>query len=403
MEVISNFWMLIKEFSPYLILGCLISGILSVFLTVEIVQKYLGKKTISSVFIASFLGVPLPLCSCGVIPVSAYLSKHGASKGSVTSFLISTPQTGIDSIFITYGMLGPIFAIYRPVIAFLSGIIGGSLVHALDDDEVVNETAVCEEDCCDDSHSTSMIYKIFHYGFVRLPQDIASPLVIGIVLSSLIIVFIPSNYFDFVGQGILGMLIMLLLGLPTYVCATASVPLAFALYTKGFSLGAMLVFLMTGPATNITTMSVIYKILGRKNLLIYLGSIIFCSIGAGLILDFFIAPDQIEISNYTVHHLIGPWMQVFCSILFIGVLINSFKIKYFSKSTKSDNLLNVLYIEGMTCSHCVDSVKKSLSKLKKITQINVELSSGKIEYKGTKESIGLVEEVIHSLGYKIKS
>ena len=123
MELISNFWMLIKEFSPYLILGCLISGVLSVFLTVEIVQKYLGKKTISSVFIASFLGVPLPLCSCGVIPVSAYLSKHGASKGSVTSFLISTPQTGIDSIFITYGMLGPIFAIYRPIVAFYQELL----------------------------------------------------------------------------------------------------------------------------------------------------------------------------------------------------------------------------------------------------------------------------------------
>ena len=402
MEVISNFWMLIKEFSPYLILGCLISGILSVFLTVEIVQKYLGKKTISSVFIASFLGVPLPLCSCGVIPVSAYLSKHGASKGSVTSFLISTPQTGIDSIFITYGMLGPLFAIYRPVVAFLSGIIGGSLVHALDDDEVENEGAICEQDCCDDSHSTSIIYKIFHYGFVRLPQDIVNPLVIGIALSSFIIVFIEPDYFNHVGQGILGMLIMLILGLPAYVCATASVPIAFALYTKGFSLGAMLVFLMTGPATNITTMSVIYKILGKKNLLIYLGSIIFCSMGAGLILDVFIAPGDIKVSDVPVNHFIGPWMKKFCSILFIGVVINSFRIKYFSKSTKSDNLLNVLHIEGMTCSHCVDSVTKSLSKLKNITQINIELSSGKIEYKGTKESIGLVEEVIHSLGYKIK-
>lgn len=403
MEVISNFWMLIKEFSPYLILGCLISGILSVFLTVEIVQKYLGSKSISSIFIASFLGVPLPLCSCGVIPVSAYLKKHGASKGSVTSFLISTPQTGIDSIFITYGMLGPIFAIYRPIVAFLSGIVGGGLVHAFDDDLIENKEDSCEDDCCDDKSSNSMLYKIFHYGFVRLPQDIVNPLVIGIALSSLIIVFIPTNYFDLVGQGILGMIIMLILGLPTYVCATASVPLAFALYTKGFSLGAMLVFLMTGPATNITTMSVIYKILGRKNLLIYLSSIIFCSIGAGLILDFLIIPSKIEISDYRVDHLIGPWVKVFCSILFTGVIINSFRIKYFSKSRKSNKLLNIIYIDGMTCSHCVDSVKKSLSKLKNIDQIDIELSSGKIEYRGNKESIQVVQDTISSLGYKIKS
>ena len=159
MTFLSNFWMIIEEFSPYLILGCFISGVLSIFLTVEIVQKYLGKKSISSVFIASFLGVPLPLCSCGVIPVSAYLSKHGASKGAVTSFLISTPQTGVDSIFITYGMLGPVFAIYRPIVAFISGILGGSFVHIADNDNSVIEDVECEDECCDDDNSKSRIYK----------------------------------------------------------------------------------------------------------------------------------------------------------------------------------------------------------------------------------------------------
>ena len=125
-------WLIINEFAPYLILGFFVSGLLSLFLSVEIVQKYLGKSSLWSVVVASILGVPMPLCSCGVIPVSAYLKKHGASNGATTSFLISTPQTGIDSIFITYGMLGPFFAIYRPIVAFMSGILGGSVVHFFD-------------------------------------------------------------------------------------------------------------------------------------------------------------------------------------------------------------------------------------------------------------------------------
>ena len=404
MTFISNLWMIVNQFSPYLILGCLVAGILSIFLTVEIIQKYLGKGKLSSVFIASLLGVPLPLCSCGVIPVSAYLHKHGASKGATTSFLISTPQTGVDSIFLTYGMLGPIFAIYRPIIALISGILGGSLVHLFDNDTSKIDDSECEDDCCDDSKSKSILYRILNYGFVRLPLDIVNPLIVGILLSSMIIIFIPADYFEMYGSGITGMIIMLLLGLPTYVCATASVPLAFALFTKGFSLGAMLVFLMTGPATNITTMSVIYKILGRKNLLIYLSSIIFCSIGAGLMLDIFVPPPQsLIISNYNVNHIITPNVQLFCSVIFIGIILNSLKIKYFTNTKLTDNnLANLLLIEGMTCSHCEESVKKSLLKIKGISDISIELSTGRIEYIGDSKLENKVVQAIKSLGYKIK-
>ena len=170
--IVNNLWMMINEFAPYLILGFFISGLLSVYLTVEIVQKYLGSDSLFSVFLASLLGVPLPLCSCGVIPVSAYLSKHGASKGSVTSFLISTPQTGVDSIFITYAMLGPFFAIYRPIIAFISGVFGGTLVHLYDDNKNKIDEKDCEDDCCVEE-SKSKIYNIFNYGFVKLPMDLS--------------------------------------------------------------------------------------------------------------------------------------------------------------------------------------------------------------------------------------
>jgi len=400
--ILNNLWMMINEFAPFLILGFFISGVLSVYLTVEIVQKYLGSDSLFSVFLASLLGVPLPLCSCGVIPVSAYLSKHGASKGSVTSFLISTPQTGVDSIFITYAMLGPFFAIYRPIIAFFSGVLGGTCVHLFDDNKksIVEEN--CDDDCCDDQ-SKSKIFNIFNYGFVKLPMDIAGPLIFGLVLSSLILVFIPSNYFDMVGSGFLGMLIMLVVGLPTYVCATASVPIAFALHASGFSMGAVLVFLMSGPATNITTMTVIYKILGRKNLLIYLLSIVICSIGFGLLFDLMFPGLGIEDNNYSVSHILNSNMRIALSLSLIFILFNSLRIKYFvSKNGSISSNSNLLYVEGMTCNHCVDSVKKSLSKINGIENIDINLSDGKLTYNSSSDIGENVVGAILSLGYKVK-
>ena len=146
MLFIDTIWQLIKEIAPFLILGFFICGVLSIFLTVDTIKKYLGKKSLSSVVLASLFGVPLPLCSCGVIPVSAYLRKHGATKASTSSFLISTPQTGIDSIFITYSLLGPILAIYRPIVALLSGILGGSLSLILDKKDDVAYDIDCEDD-----------------------------------------------------------------------------------------------------------------------------------------------------------------------------------------------------------------------------------------------------------------
>ena len=402
-EILKNLGMMINEFAPFLILGFFISGVLSVYLTVEIVQKYLGSDSVFSVFLASLLGVPLPLCSCGVIPVSAYLSKHGASKGSVTSFLISTPQTGVDSIFITYAMLGPLFAIYRPIIAFISGIFGGSLVYFSDDRKNENVDVECEDDCCNDD-SKSKIYNILNYGFVKLPMDIAGPLVFGLILSSFIMVFVPSNYFNMVGSGILGMIIMLLVGLPTYVCATASVPIAFALHASGFSMGAVLVFLMSGPATNITTMTVIYKILGRKNLLIYLFSIIICSIGFGVLFDLMFPGLSVVDNNYSVNHILSNNLKIVLSFSLIIILLNSLRIKYFTNSKISNSLdSNLLYIDGMTCNHCVDSVQKSLSKINGIENININLSDGKLTYNSSINIEKNVAEVILSLGYKIKN
>ena len=402
MNLLYNLWNLILEISPYLLFGFLISGILSIYLNADTIKKYLGRNSFSSILYASFLGVPLPLCSCGVIPVSAYLRKHGASKAATSSFLISTPQTGVDSIFITYSLLGPILAIYRPIVALLSGLLGGGLTHIMDSNEHQVDFDECKDECCDESQGSTTIMRILNYGFVRLPLDIVTPLVLGLFVSSIIAIFIPSNYFELYGSGIIGMIIMLFLGLPTYVCATASVPIAFVLYTKGFSLGAVLVFLMTGPATNITTISVCWKILGKKSTLIYLLTIIISAISAGLFLDYLIPQLNIEQSNFQIDHLIGKNIHKLCAYLLIGIIVNSIRIKYNAKSMIKTSEKHIsISIKGMTCSHCEESVQKTLMNINGITKVIANAKSGKVIIHGENYSIEKINEEIHMLGFKV--
>jgi len=409
-DYIYNLVELFNKISPFLILGFLISGILSILLTVEMISKYLGKKSFSSIFFASLFGVPLPLCSCGVIPVTAYLRNHGASKGSAASFLISTPQTGVDSIMVTYSLLGPLMALYRPIIAFISGLIGGFVINKYDSSSDAVEKNSCDEDCCIEYDSKSRLIKILHYGFVRLPLDIFKPLIVGLLLSALISIIIPDNSFISIGGGILGMFIMLFVSLPMYICATASIPLAFIFLEKGFSLGAILVFLMAGPATNITTITVTLKILGKKSTAIYLSTIVLISLISGYVLDLILIKDYFENQSTHLHEHHGILTYICSSLLFL-IIVNSIRIKYFfnnenlaTNSASSENQKNSfhIYIEGMTCSHCVDSVKKSLLNLKGVKKVQIFLNLGQVNIFGEDLSEDLIEEKILSLGYTIK-
>jgi len=331
------------------------------------------------------------------------LKKHGASKGAATSFLISTPQTGVDSIMVTYSLLGPIFAIYRPIIAFVSGIIGGSAVSIIDNKKNIKEnTEHCDDDCCDEEGS--IFYRIFNYGFVKLPQDIGSVLIIGIVAAAFIALLIPENYFMNIGGGITGMLIMLFLGLPSYICATASVPIALALHIKGFSMGALIVFLMTGPATNIATISVAVKQIGKKATIIYISTIIVCSITAGLLFDA-VFPNLTVNNSMTSIMMIPYNIELISAIILLAILGNVFRLNYFSKSISQINNSNInlnLIITGMTCSHCVDSVTKTLNKLNGVTVENIDLNSGRINFIDNGADIDEIHKNIKELGYEVK-
>ena len=399
--IIEQIWFILLEMSPFLLFGFIVSGILSVLLTVEMVTKYLGKDNFKSIFKASLFGIPLPLCSCGVIPVFSYLRKHGASKAATTSFLISTPQTGVDSIFVTYALLGPIFAIFRPIVALVSGIMGGIFVSILDKEKQLKDLdSHCDEDCCDDNQSS--IFRIFNYGFVKLPQDIASPLIVGIISASLIYYIVPDNYFMSIGTGFLAMLLMLLIGLPSYICATASVPIALALHLKGFSMGALIVFLMSGPATNIATISVAVKQIGKKSTVIYLSSIIICSIIAGITFDLLFPGLHVDKALSAKMGMISFPIKLTSAILLLIILTNSYIQSYLS--TKKSKLVKgdtTIIIDGMTCNHCVDSITKTLNKINGVKVMNINLDSKKAEINCSNDKIGLVKKTIESLGFKI--
>jgi len=288
-SIIVDFWSTVAEMSPYLLFGFFMAGLLSVLVSQRLVERHLGGRGIWPLLKASLFGIPLPLCSCGVIPVSMSLHKHGASKGATISFLLSTPQTGVDSIFVTLSLLGPVFAIFRPLVALVTGLVGGILVDLFDrgtKDERIAPPQ-CADECCSGGNIASRVVRGLKYGFVTLPRDIGKAMLVGLVIAAVISVVVPDDFFaeKLLGTGIFAMVVMMLLGIPVYVCATASVPIAAALIAKGLTPGAALVFLITGPATNAAGITTIWKVLGGRTALAYLFSVVVCALGAGLLLD----------------------------------------------------------------------------------------------------------------------
>ena len=340
-QLVSDFWLTMTEMSPYLIVGFLVAGILSVFISADLVRKHLGakgKSGLSAVVKASVFGIPLPLCSCGVIPVAMSLKKHGASKGASISFLLSTPQTGVDSLFVTYSLLGPVFAIYRPIIAFVTGVVGGAAVHGLTQgpkgiDEAQETQEECHDDCCRHKKE-SKIKRILKHGFITLPKDIGMPMLVGLIVAAVLGAMVPDDFFaEKIGTGFGAMILMLFMGIPVYVCATASVPVAAVLIAKGLTPGAAVVFLMTGPATNAAALATIWKIMGSKTAIIYLITVIVGALGSGLLLDSMFPNLAVEVAAH--HHQMGPNIigHISAVLLLLVLVYGIYKKKKLSKSS----------------------------------------------------------------------
>lgn len=353
--------------SPYLLLGFLISGILHVYVPRSIYSRFLHRKGFRSVLGAAALGVPLPLCSCGVIPTSVSLKKEGASAGAVTSFLVATPQTGVDSILATYSLLGLPFAIIRPVAAFAVAIFCGTMVDIFGDKKTKqidyskmkfsptnNDTQPCSCGCghthtLNDDKKRGNFWDALRYGYIDLMQDFGKWLVIGLLFAAAITAFVPNSLFTmFKDHYILNILLILLISAPMYICATGSIPIALSLMLKGVTPGAAFVLLMAGPATNFASLIILRREIGARKTAIYLLSIIAGATLCAFIIDYALPHDWFSsISplsacghdhghNHIHDHGLcthGPiWWQTTTSIIFIILFLNALYQKWRDKT-----------------------------------------------------------------------
>lgn len=361
-------WNVLQEAAVYIIFGLLVGGLLKVFITPASVAAHLGRGRIGPVIKASLLGIPIPLCSCGVLPAAASLKKQGANNGATMSFLISTPESGVDSISISWALLDPLMTIARPVAAFVSACIAGILENFRKGTDV---TALGQPDlrcpvdnCCDGVECPPEEHRRHHsllekciaglrYTVSDLWADIAGPFFIGVLLAGIIYVLIPDNFFQvYLGGGLHSMLIMLVLGIPLYICATASTPIAAAFILKGVSPGAALVFLLVGPATNMMSVSVLFNLLGKRATLLYLVSISLVSVLFGLGLDkvYAITGLSAQATVGTATEILPGWLKTGAAISLLLLSLPLLSNRLLSRGQKDDESCGCA---GTSC--CSDS------------------------------------------------
>ena len=409
---LKEMWGLCVEMAPYLLLGMLVSGLISIFIDSSFIFKHIGQKNLGSILKSTVFGIPLPLCSCGVIPVAATLRESGASKGSTVSFLVSTPQTGVDSIFLTYGMLGPVFALFRPLAALFSGLFSGIVINSFDDDTHHHLSDSGNASISKEPMNKRIISGI-KYGFISLPADIVVPLLQGLVVAAAIAIFIPPDFIakNFSSSIYLQYIMMLAVSLPIYVCATASIPIAVALMAKGITPGAVFVFLMAGPATNASSIAVIKNILGKKTLYHYLALIALTAVLFGIILDTFLTITLPEMLSHTHHHGMDGYGSIILSLIFLMILANAYLSRFKADDhislDKKNEIGNdqdkiAITVDGMTCSHCKESVESAIYSFKGVVTASVDLLTGKVIVVGSGLDETALKEKITTKGFSIK-
>ncbi len=413
---------LLNDMAPWLLLGFLIAGVLHVFFPQKKIEHILGAKSTKSLLNATLIGIPLPLCSCGVIPTGISFYRNGASKGSAVSFMISTPQTGVDSIMVTYSLLGLPFAILRPVVALFTGFFGGLVTNILDLKVEPARSNGLHKGNNTNNSAGRPVYRIFHYAFIEFLQDIVKWLIIGLLIAALFAVIIPDDFFStYIKSNIIGMLIILAASIPVYVCATSSVPIAAILLLKGISPGAALVFLMAGPATNAATITVIGNTMGRKTLITYVATLIAGALTFGFLIDYFVPYDFIMKGISSVHSghehgLLPYWLKVSSGIILVILFANVYIQKYLRnrkaktasfagneklKTTHTMKELKII-VKGMTCSHCKMSVENSIKQLAGIVNVSADVEKGEVTLDAESIDLDKVKSAVESTGYIYK-
>jgi uncharacterized membrane protein YraQ (UPF0718 family) len=359
-DFLNNFFKLLDAMSLYVIVGLLVAGILKQLIPDNFVSSHLGKDSTMSVIKATLFGIPLPVCSCSVIPLAQGLKKEGASKGAVQSFLISTPITGADSILATFSFFGLIFTIFRLISSVIIAIIVGLIQNFVEKKEIVEEVSTAnkmtfsptdiytsgfatqapkpktQEGCgCGSSCSTKKRFSIknaLEYAYGTLFADMAKALLIGLILGAVFTTFMPQEYAKLLFDNqILTYFVILLFAMPLYTCATASLPIAAALMLQGMSAGAAFIFLTAGPATSMVTMSVVYKMLGKTSLIIYTSTIAVLSLIFGFIFDAYWG--DVQILNISHEHEETSLLASLSSMLMLLLIFyHLFKDKFKAKS-----------------------------------------------------------------------
>ena len=394
----------ICEMAPYLLLGFFIAGVLHVFVPQKFYANYLSRSNRLSVVWTALLGVPLPLCSCGVIPTAIGLRNEKASKGAIASFLIATPQTGIDSILATFSLMGLGFAIIRPTAALITGVCGGLLVNRL----VKDDDSTCNDQCSMANEGQgNRIWRVLKYAYYDMLRDIGLRLLIGLVVAALIQVAVPDEFFlSFGSQPLLQMLVILAIAVPMYICSTGSIPVAAALMMKGLSPGAAFVMLMAGPAVNLASILVVHKSMGRRFTSIYLMTIVGFAVLFGLLINaiginFSVAAQDACCMNASA--LPSPF-KIVCATVLTLLIIFALMMKLFSRFTdkkQSDPDVTIYRVEDMHCSHCEAAVVRAVEEVPGVEKAKASASANTLTIKGsaTEEAI---RAAVEGIGYTFK-
>lgn len=421
---------LFRLMAPYLLLGFTLAGVLHVVVRKEWVASHLGGRGFWASLKAALLGTPLPICSCGVVPFADLLKRQGASKSAITSFLISTPQTGVDSILASYAILGLPLALWKVLTAMVSGVLGGTLAGWVDHDDrpAASHGAdeLCEDTCCAPAPGPSRRYTIvtgaqeaISYGWGMLIKDIALWLIVGTLLGGAITAFVPETFLtrDF-SNPYLQMVAVLLVAVPLYVCATGSLPVAAALVLKGMPLGAAIVFLIAGPATNIATLTILGKVLGRKTLAVYLGTILVASYAFGVMFGLVFPDATLPAASAALHHGdhgLGSvaWWEWASALLLATLVIRGLAIRWqektASKRARAGDIAGEetgsmdtieLKVAGMSCGHCQDTVDKALRSVEGVDEVVVSLEEASARVRGEQVDVAKLIAAIQAKGFE---
>ena len=406
MELLNSLLFMLNEMSPYILLGFLIAGIMHAFIPQRTFARHLSGTGWKAVVKSAIIGIPLPLCSCGVLPTAIAMRRNGASRAASTSFLISTPQTGVDSIAATWSLLGYAFALLRPLAALITAVLGGM---AVGKSEATTDTETCRTEDATSDATKSISRKCLdalRYGFIDLVGSIGGWLVTGLIIAALITIYVPADFFSVLGSNpLLSMITVLVIAVPMYVCATGSIPIALSLVLKGLSPGTAFVLLMAGPAANFASFTLISREMGRKAAIIYLVSIIIGAITFGLGIDYLLPAEWFRIGN--THALAGhehgfSLFPSVCSAVLVTLLAVTFIKRYKHHHIKLSTMTKEYTIKGMNCPHCQAIVTKSISAVKGVKQVDVNISTGIATVEGEHDAEDIITAV-RNAGFDVLS